>query len=156
LGLKVCAASAFVPVTVIAVTSFGTSTEYDVVYALKSGVSVPSLTVKLPKSAFALLLADRVTITVYVFMVVPFSAVTAMLIRFSPIDKFRAATPLLGLKVCPSRAFVPVTVISVTEYGTATVYDVISALKLGVSVPLSTVKLSKFGLFSDVIAVFTL
>jgi hypothetical protein len=132
LPLKVCVVgSAPVPVTVIAVTEYGTATVYDVVPALKLGVSVPALTVKLLKSTFA----ARVTVTVYVFVVVPFSAVTAMSIVFSPTNNDRTATPLLGLKVCINSAPVPVTVIAVTECATATVYDVIPALKLGVSVP---------------------
>jgi hypothetical protein len=89
--LKVCTAGfAFVPVTVIVVTAFATATVYDVIPALKLGVSVPLSTVKLLKSAF--LLAARVTTTVYVF-VVPFSAVTVMSIAFDPTRKSRATIP---------------------------------------------------------------
>jgi hypothetical protein len=138
LGLKVCTDSACVPLTVIAVTVFATAAVYEVVFALKLGVSVPALTVNPPKSTFA----ARVTTTVYVFVVIPSSAVTAMLIgRFSPTDKFCTTTPLLGLNVCAADfASVPVTVIVVTAFATAAVYEVVPALKLGVSVPALTVK----------------
>ncbi len=115
-----------VGVTVILAVLFDTEAEYPVVVCIKAGVSVPLLITRFDKVASADV--ARVTITVYVLVVIPSCAVTLTKMVLAPTLKAMApdglpdatATPFT-VNVAPASLALAVTTVEAIELPTLTV-----------------------------------
>jgi hypothetical protein len=91
-----------------------------------TGLNVPELSTKSLRSAFEE--ATRVTVVVYVFVVVPFSAITAIVITLLPTFN------VIALLACPLTTAVPFTVtvavVSATVGVTVTLVTELATLEL--------------------------
>ena len=142
-----------VPVKVIEVVLLGTVIEYAVVPELNVGETAPLLVVNALKDD-VVLAAARVTVSTYVFCVVPSSAVTTTLIVVVVPLIVTAPEAEPEVTVVPftvtdayGSSTVGVTVTDVVVYETLAEYAVVLFVKLGEIVPAEVLNAERFELF---------
>jgi hypothetical protein len=160
--VTVAAASVVVGVNLIDATPFTTVAVYAVVAAASAGARVPALKVRILSVASVEPVDLLLTVTAYVFVVVPSPAVTTTLIAaFAPTEIACPpdAEPDMvddppTVTKAPLSLFVGVMVMEDIAFSTVVVYAVVLDANAGVSVPELSTKLSRFAsVFPDAVLV---